>query len=174
MTETPQGRNRRVNRHSRSEEITPGTVSRPRQPRAPIGRSQELLERQEQLRQAQPVQPVRSQRVMHAYSDFDDVDFSAHAAKPVRKKKRRAGHTFLWLTVALICLLSTGVLLMFAAPQLWGITYGGMPNYAFVNGAIVGLDADARDSHEVYRQFMNNDRIFSGVYIDGVHVAEQK
>lgn len=179
MTQTPQGRNRRVDRHSRPEDIAPASASpRTRQPRAPIGRSQELMERQEQLRQAtQPNQrvtlkePVRTQRTMSSYSDFDQSDFSARAAKPVRKKKRRDSHNFMWLMVALICLMATGVLLMFAAPQLTGIAYDSMPNYAFVNGSIVSLDNDMNATHEAYRQFMNSDRIFSGVYIDGVHVG---
>ena len=44
MTETPQGRNRRADRHPRVEEAAPKAASRSRQPRAPIGRSQELME----------------------------------------------------------------------------------------------------------------------------------
>ncbi len=168
MTETPQGRNRRVNRNSRPEDIAPQSRTRTTQARAPIGRSQELLERQAQLRQTAPVQP---QRQLPSYSDFDQSDFSARAAKPVRKKKRRDNHTVLWLMVAFICLMGTGVLLMFAAPQLLGVAYSNMPNYAFVNGSIVCLDADANATHEAYRQFMHNDRIFSGVYIDGIHVG---
>ncbi len=174
MTETPQGRNRRVNRNAKPADVTPAVPVRSRQARAPIGRSQELLERQEQLRQSQrgnAAQPVRTQRQLPAYSDFDQTDFSARAAQPVRKKKKKDTHTALWLTVALICLMATGVLLMFAAPQITGIKYEGMPNYAFVNGAIVSLDEEANRTHEAYRQFMNNDRIFSGVYIDGVHVG---
>lgn len=178
MTETPQGRNRRVDRYSRPEDVAPKTAPRTRQPRAPIGRSRELLERQEQLRQAtQPTQrvsatePTRNQRQLSTYSDFDQSDFSARAAKPVRKKKRKDKHTFLWLMVAFICLMGTGVLLMFAAPQLLGVEYANMPNYAFVNGSIVSLDSEMNATHETYRQFMNNDRIFSGVYIDGVHVG---
>jgi len=181
MTETPQGRKRRVDRYSRPEDVAPKTAPRAgvKQARAPIGRSQELLERQEQLRQprqpvqpmVQPVQPVRNQRQMSTYSDFDTSDFSARAAKPIRKRKRKDRHTFLWLMVAFICLMATGVLLMFAAPQLLGVEYDSMPNYAFVNGSLVRLDSDANATHEAYRQFMQGDRIYSGVYIDGVHVG---
>ena len=177
MTETPQGRNRRTDRYARPEDTAPKAAARARQPRAPIGRSQELMARQAQLRQeTQPSQqmkltePVRNARRTSAYDDFAQDDFSARAAKPVRKKKKDK-HAFLWLAVAIICLLATGVLLMFAAPQLTGIAYNGMPNYAFVNGAIVSLDQDVNNTHETYRQFMSSDRIFSGVYIDGVHVG---
>lgn len=179
MTETPKGRNRRTERHDRPADIAPQpSASRPRQARAPIGRSQELLARQEQMRQSEQAnprvplkEPVRAPRQRSAYDDFEPSDFSARAAKPIRKRKRSNPHTFLWLTVALICLLATGALLMFAAPQLLGVTYTNMPNYAFVNGSVVRMDSDVNATHERYRQFMSGDRIFSGVYIDGVHVG---
>ena len=178
MTQTPQGRNRRVNRYSRPEDIAPATSSRTRQARAPIGRSQELLEKQDQLRQfAQSGQrvslrePVRNPRTTSVYSDFDQTDFSARAAKPIRKKKRKDKHTFLWLMVSVICLTATVLLLMFAMPQLTGLPYTSMPNFVFVNGSIIQLDDAMNATHEAYRQFMSGDRIFSGVYIDGVHVG---
>ncbi len=175
MTETPRERNRRTNRSAKPEDIAPVTSTRTRQARAPIGRSQELLERQEQLRQpvqnAKAQQPVRSQRQMALYSDFAQTDFSARAANPIRKKKKKDKHTVLWLMVSLICLMATGVLLMFAAPQLLGTEYADMPNMAFVNGSLVSLDSNANATHEAYRAFLNTDRIFSGVYIDGVHVG---
>lgn len=162
MTETPQGRRRRTERNARPEDITPQTKARTPQARAPIGRSQELMERQAQMRQqGAPRQP--------AYSDFDD--YSARAARPARKKKRRAKHNGLWFMVAFICLMATGVLLMFAAPQLLGVTYEDMPNYAFVNQSIICMDTDVNATQEAYRQYMQTDRIYSGVYIDGVHVG---
>ena len=171
MTETPQGRKRRADRHSRPEDIAPQTTTRTRQARAPIGRSQELMERQAQMRQPErAAAPVRNQRQMSTYSDFEQTDFSTRAAKPIRKKKKE-NHNFLWLAVAFICLMATGVLLMFAAPQLLGVKYANMPNFAFVNGSIIRYDADMSATHETYRDFMNSDRIFAGVYIDGVHVG---
>lgn len=176
MTQTPQGRNRRADRHNRPEDVTPKPAApRTRQPRAPIGRSQELLERQEQLRQSMQThaqqEPVRSQRMTTTYSDFAQQDFSSRAAQPIRKKKRKNKHTALWLMVAFICLMATGVLLMFAGPQLLGVAYDDMPNFAFVNGGLVRYDKANADNQENYRQFLNTDRIFSGVYIDGIHVG---
>ena len=176
MTQTPQGRNRRADRHARPEDVVSQNAStRTRQPRAPIGRSQELLERQEQLRQSMqpPVQeePVRTQRMTSTYSDFARQDFSSRAAQPIRKKKRKNKHTALWLMVAFICLMATGVLLLFAGPQLLGVAYDDMPNFAFVNGSLVRYDKATADTYESYRQYMNTDRIFPGVYIDGIHVG---
>lgn len=170
MSETPRDRNRRANR-TKPEDITPQVQSRTRQAKAPIGRSQELLERQAQLRQpVQARQPVQSARQQAMYSDFAAADFSAKAAKPVRKKKRKDKHTALWLMVSVICWIATGVLVMFAAPQLFGGA-SAASNMAFVNGAMVRMDSNANATHEAYRQFMNSDRIFSGVYIDGLHVG---
>ncbi len=172
MTETPQGRNRRADRHTRPEEGAARNTGRSRQPRAPIGRSPELLERQARMYQPvqqEPAAPAKPNRPL--YSEDEQLDFSSRAAKPIHKKKRSEQHTFLWLAVAVICLMATGVLLMFAAPQLMGVTYANMPNYAFVNGSIVCLDNRANAEHETYRQLMNSDRIFPGVYIDGIHVG---
>lgn len=160
MTETPQGRRRRTERNARPEDITPQT--RTPQARAPIGRSQELMERQERLRQPMPTQRPD-------YSDFDD--YSARAARPVRKSKRRKKHNALWFMMAFICLMATGVLVMFAAPQWLGVTYADMPNYAFVNQCILRRDSDAIATLEAYSQYLQTDRIYSGVYIDGVHVG---
>ena len=172
MTETPRERNRRTTRAAKPEDIAPPAQNRARQAKAPIGRSQELMERQAQLRQpVQAKQTVRNARQQALYSDFAEADFSARAAKPVRKKKRRDKHTVLWLMVSMICWIATIVLGLFAAPQLLGLEYAGMPNVAFVNGALVSLDQNANDTHEAYRQYMDTDRIFSGVYIDGVHVG---
>lgn len=162
MTETPQGRRRRTERNARPEDITPQTRTRTPQARAPIGRSQELMERQERLRQPMPTRQPD-------YSDFDD--YSARAARPVRKSKRRKKHNALWFMVAFICLMATGVLVMFAAPQWLGVTYADMPNYAFVNQCILRRDGDAIATLEAYSQYLQTDRIYSGVYIDGVHVG---
>ncbi len=162
MTETPHGRRRRTERNARPEDITPQTRTRTPQARAPIGRSPELMERQARMRQPMPTQRPD-------YSDFDD--YSARAARPARKTKRRKKHNGLWFMVAFICLMATGVLVMFAAPQWLGITYADMPNYAFVNQCILRMDSDAVATQAAYRQYLQTDRIYSGVYIDGVHVG---
>lgn len=162
MTETPQGRRRRTERNARPEDITPQTRARTPQARAPIGRSPELMDRQARMRQ--PMQPQRPD-----YNDFDD--YSARAASPARRGKRRKKHNVLWFMVAFVCLMATGVLVMFAAPQWWGVTYADMPNYAFVNQSIIRLDSGVNAALDAYRQYLQTDRIYSGVYIDGVHVG---
>ncbi len=175
MTQTPDtGRNRRANRsaasavspvqNSKPADIAPKTKARTPQYRQPIGRSQELLDREQMMRDARRQTPT--------YSDFDLRDHSAKAAQPARtKKKRREKHTVLWLMVAFLCLMATGVLCLFAAPQWIGLELDGMPTYAFVNGSLVLRDENAVRQHAANRAALQTDRIFSGVYIDGVHVG---
>ena len=182
MTNTPTGRNRRAAQHQKPEPIAP--VSKPRQSqtvRQPIGRSEELLRRQEQMRAdsagaasrhaAQMGQTVRSSRTLPDYSDFDEPALHSVRAPQPKKKRKHDGHTGLWFLVAMVCLLCTGMIAMFALPQLTGIQYANMPNFAFANGSIIHLDRDTVNAHETYKQFMAGDRIYEGIYIDGVHVG---
>ena len=86
---------------------------------------------------------------------------------PVPKKK----HTGLWAVVLVLCLAGTALLAALAAPQVLGIRYVDLPNYAFVNGNILALDTQRTENLRTYRDYMNQDAIFPGVYIDGVHVG---
>lgn len=175
MTQPPSnGRSRRADRSARPEDVTPARQSRAPRARQPIGRSAELQERQRRLQedayyhQAASPQTAPARRAATAYPEFDDYDFNAR--RPARKK-RRSSHTLLWLTVSLICLTISGVLLLFAAPQLIGLELESMPSFAFVNGSLIRKDQSAIDSFEGYRLMLNNDRIYNGVYIDGIHVG---
>ncbi|MBQ8201596.1 MAG: VanW family protein [Clostridia bacterium] len=171
MTQTPQpGRNRRTQRPADiTPARTPHQVQAERQNRSarqPIGRSEELLAREAQLRK-----PVRSERTLPSYSDFDQPILNDTHRKKAKQSHRRDKHTALWLMVALLCLLCTGALAMFVAPQVLGVTYAGMPNYAFVNGSVIRKDVNAIQSYETYRRSLQTDLIHNGVYIDGIHVG---
>ncbi len=177
MTQPPtSGRNRRVTRASKPEDVVPEKpVRRVQAARQPIGRSEELRARQAQMRQ-----PVRQERTLSngaklpLYSDFDVPvvpQTKGRPRTPVQKQRKSGKHTALWLLVAVLCLMCTAALGMFVAPQLLGITYASMPNYAFVNGSVIRLDEEAIQSHEAYRRSLETDRIYNGVYIDGIHVG---
>ena len=122
MTQTPDtGRNRRSQRSVRPEDIVPPTrrtTPQMVQPvRKPVAASQELRERQSQLRQ-----PVQSRKTLPVYSDFAEPDIPPVYPKKARKRSRgEKRHTLLWLMVALICLMCTGALGLFVAPQMLGI-----------------------------------------------------
>ena len=163
MSQTPNnGRVRRVDRYaSRPEDVTPAQPRRTQQPRQAIGRSAELQARQAQSGYQTPV-----------YSDFEQA--------PPRRSggydnygggQKRRKHTFLWVCVTLICLMCTGALLVFAAPQLMDVELGQLSSFAFVNGSIIMRDSQQIANFNAAYASLQTDRIHNGVYIDGLHVG---
>ena len=92
---------------------------------------------------------------------------SGWGGAPAPKKK----HTGLWALVLLLCLAGIGLLGVLAAPQVLDIQYVNLPNYAFVNGNILAMDSQSMANLRAYRDYMNQDVIYPGIYIDGVHVG---
>lgn len=164
MTQPPNnGRVRRTSQYGvRPEDIDP---SRPRQipkTKPAIGRSAEL-----QARMAQD-----AGRRLPVYSDFDDVPAAGRTAGSYgNRKKRKNSHTLLWLSVAMICLMLSGALVVFVAPQLLNLELGEMSNFAFVNGSVIIRDQAQIDQLTAARMTLETDRIHQGVYIDGIHVG---
>ncbi len=192
MTDNPTpGRNRRTQRNERPEDVLP--QSRPRRVQAarqPIGRSADLQARQEEIRRSSAARQTASGTRLPLYSDFDDPvaaprtydpRSSARSGSTIRNgSSHRSGsvsrpaprrHTALWLFVAVFCLMCTGVLGLLVAPQLIGVSWQGMPNFAFVNGSVIREDADTIRAFRNYREVMATDTIHNGVYIDGIHVG---
>lgn len=188
MTQTPNpGRKRRADRYTEQPEetrsaaqtqrlpqkpvdVTPARQARAPQARQPIGRSAELQARQAQYRQS--VQVAQPRRTASEYSDFDPA--GADGSRPIRdarRKPRRNRNTALWAAVAFICLITSGVLLLFAAPQLMDVTFESMPSFAFVNGSLIKRDQHLIDAHDAARARLETDRIHNDVYIDGIHVG---
>jgi len=183
MTQTPNpGRKRRMDRYqepqsgsvrtpySRPADVSPVRQTRSPQARQPIGRSAELQARQDQMRQNTQYAPARRQTP--AYSDFEQPGLTGGRAPygNIRRKKKNP-HTALWAAVALVCLMTSGVLLLFAAPQMLNISFDSMPSFAFVNGSLIQRDQRAIDAHAGLRQYLATDRIHNGIYIDGIHVG---
>lgn len=143
--------------------------------KAPLGRSEELLERQEQARQAQLRRQTYlsadggSRRAESYYNDYEAREPSRRRAAPAKKKKRR--HNGLWAAVIFLCLLCMTALGLFVAPQLLGVQFVSLPNYAFVNGSVITLSPESYENYKTYRRYLDTDTIFPGVYVDGVSVG---
>ncbi len=86
-------------------------------------------------------------------------------------KRRKNAHPFLCATVIMLCTLGLAGIGIFMAPQLFGIHWKDMPNYAFVNGQLLKWDTSRVEEYKNRRSFMARDTIFPGVYIDNVHVG---
>jgi len=86
-------------------------------------------------------------------------------------KRRKNSHPFVYATVIMLCVIGLGGIGIFMAPQLFGIHWKDMPNYAFVNGRLLQWDTAKVEQYKSRRNFMARDTIFPGVYIDNVHVG---
>ncbi len=85
--------------------------------------------------------------------------------------KKKNSHPFLYATVIMICTLLLISLGLFAAPQWLGVHWQDMPNYAFVNGSIIQMDASQIASYKQMRSQAAGDTILPGVFVDDVDVG---
>lgn len=85
--------------------------------------------------------------------------------------KRKKNHPFLYATVIMVCSLLLISLGLFAAPQWLGVHWRDMPNYAFVNGSIIQMDASQIANYQQMRSEASGDIILPGVFVDDVDVG---
>ena len=148
----------------------------------PLGRDKGLKERDEYDRKTEEEQKKRRYFAANEQDDglgapsslFDDFDrFESPApvqeARP--KYRRREKHRGAWAAVAVFCLLILAAIGIAVVPQLTGIRYRFLPNFAFVNGNLISLDSGKLETFEQCREEIYTDRIYPGVYIDNVHVG---
>ncbi len=85
--------------------------------------------------------------------------------------RNKKSHPFVSATVIMLCVLGLAGIGIFMAPQLFGIIWHDLPNYAFVNGRFIQWDASKMDEYKSRRSYMTRDTIFPGVFVDNVHVG---
>ena len=142
----------------------PGTWQNPG--RQPLGRAEELGEDPYAARRSR--QGAAGGASQHA---APPPDHSGNGGKRRGGKKKKRKHRILYLTVILLCTAAIGALALFVAPQVLGVTWSGLPNYAFMNGSVISLNLKAYNDYKAYRQYMAEDTIFPGVYADGIHLG---
>lgn len=143
----------------------PGTWQNPG--RQPLGRTEEVGEDSYAARRN------RSQAAVPPAGKFPEgpQKGSGNEGNHRGKKKKKRKHRALYVTMILLCTMALGALTFFVAPQVFGITWSGLPNYAFMNGSIISLNLKAYNDYKAYRQYMEGNAIFPGVYVDGIHVG---
>ncbi len=147
----------------------------------PLGRESALRERDERQHRAGEAERKRRYFASNEQDDglgassslFDDFDrFEAEPLferRPVyRRPQKHRGAWACVLVLGLLCLTLMGLLIL---PQFTGVRYRFLPNLAFVNGNLIRLDPDRVEEFETCRAEMYTDRIYPGVYIDGIHVG---
>ena len=150
--------------------------------KAPLGREEELRERDEAARRAENA--VRSRRryfpeneseeetPVSLFDDFDRFqDPLPELEFPKRKRKKRIRHKGAWafaMVLSVIGILVCGWLLI---PQITGSTFRLLPNIAFANGTLMLRNEETVRNFEACVEEIYTDRIYRGVYADGLHVG---
>ena len=115
---------RSARRRAAAETGTPPRVSRPAQ-QMPV--ADEMLRDEGQY-------ASRTQHRRFSEPVYDDDPQPLKKPKHYQPKKRRRAANIVSGVICFICLLCITALGLFAAPQLLGVQFAMLPNYAFVNG----------------------------------------
>ena len=149
----------------------------------PLGRDEELREKAAHQRRAEA--EARKRRYFASneeddglgapstlFDDFDRFETQAPDRQMVpRKKKKRKKHSGAWAAAAFGCLALLACLALAALPQLTGIRYRFLPNFAFVNGNLIRLDHTQYENFLRCRNEIYTDKIYQGVFVDNVNVG---
>lgn len=106
------------------------------------------------------------------YDDFARQDDwqpprKLYQEQPPQKKN----HPILWGTVCLICLLLLLSVGLLVAPQVLGVRFTSLPNFAFAGGSILTFDQGVYDAYLEKRDAMDTQVFFPGVTVDGVDLS---
>ena len=88
-----------------------------------------------------------------------------------RRRSGAGGHPILYASIISICavlILVLGVLMM---PQVAGFFWKDLDNFAFINGELLRYDSRVVASYKQYRDYLQQDVIYPGVFVDGTHVG---
>ena len=85
------------------------------------------------------------------------------------EKKRK--HPLVWGSIALLNLILLASLFLLMAPQLLGLRFQSLPNYAFNSNVLVEMDEEQLSDYVHRAASVYTDTIYPGISIDGVDVS---
>ena len=79
-----------------------------------------------------------------------------------------------YVCVAVIALSVLGMLVLAVVmmPQMAGYFWKDFGNYAFINGELLRYDPEVVATYKQYRDYMDRDVIYPGIFVDGIHVGD--
>ncbi|MBQ8536242.1 MAG: VanW family protein [Clostridia bacterium] len=84
---------------------------------------------------------------------------------------KKKGHPVLCGVVIFVCCVLLASLVILLSPQLMDVYWRDMPNIGFVSGNLMIYDDETAADYQQMRQYMAEDVIFPGVWVDGIHVG---
>ena len=89
-----------------------------------------------------------------------------------QKRKNKKGHPYLYVSTITVCVFFLSLIAVMMMPQVGGYFWRDLDNYAFINGKTLRYDKELVATYKQYREYMQKDAIFPGVFVDGIHVGE--
>ena len=147
----------------------------------PLGREEELRERDRAARRAEATVTRRRFFGIREEDDglgeapplYDDLDRDPLPLPevPAPRRRKRLKHRGAWIAWSVFSLMGILLCAWLLIPQVTGTRYRFLPTAAFANGNLIRYDprtyADFRGcAGEIF-----TDRIYPGVYVDGLHVG---
>lgn len=106
-------------------------------------------------RRAQPHGGVKSATV-------DDAIFTAEPG---------GGNPIVYASVIAGCLAILIAICVMMMPQMAGYFWKDLGNFAFINGEMLSYDSGLVANYKQYRDYLKQDMIYQGIFVDGVHVG---
>ena len=125
----------------------------------------------------------RSERqTTHIMAKDEAANPYAKRQTPVRKPSQgignapmsvaiNAGNPILYASVIAGCLAILIAIVVMMMPQLAGFFWKDLGNYAFINGEMLRYDSAIVANYKQYRDYLKQDMIYQGVFVDGIHVG---
>lgn len=92
---------------------------------------------------------------------------------PLRRKTQKNRKILLTVYIAAItlCILAIAAVGILMMPQVAGYFWADLDNYAFINGELLRYDGDVVLNYKQYKNYLSQNVIFPGVFVDGQHVG---
>jgi len=88
-----------------------------------------------------------------------------------KNQKRRTVLLVIYITVIVLCFGAVGTICVIMMPQLTGYFWTSFDNYAFINGDLLRYDSVNNASYTRYLDYLQQDIVYPGVFVDGVHIG---
>lgn len=88
------------------------------------------------------------------------------------RRDRSGWRAYACVAVIALSVLGMIVLAVVMMPQMAGYFWKDFGNYAFINGELLRYDPEVVATYKQYRDYMDRDVIYPGIFVDGVHVGD--
>ncbi len=123
----------------------------------------------------QPMEQISIDQPVQTIAHVGENPFAQKRIPPdprkIRSKKRRSFFIAVYTTVIVLCFLIVAAVGIMMMPQLTGYFWKDFGNYAFINGEMLQYDKTADTTYKRYRDYLQLDVIYPGVFVDGIHVG---